>query len=92
MPSHRNSGGTVRNGGITRTGSTWLRRALVNAATVAVRHDGRMRERYERVAKRRGRKEAKVAVANTPAGVIWHMLAHGTEYRTQNEGLTQGSL
>ena len=88
MPSHRNSGGTVRYGGITRTGSTWLRRALVNAATVAVRHDGRMRERYERVAKRRGKK-AKVAVANTPAGVIWHMLAHGTEYRTQNKGLTQ---
>lgn len=89
VPSHRNSGGTVRNGGITRTGSTWLRRALVNAATVAVRHDDRMRERYLRIAKRRGGKKAKVAVANTLARVIWHMLTHGTEYRTQNRELTQ---
>ena len=92
MPSHRNGGGTVRGGGITRTGSEQLRRAPVNAATIAVRHDGRMRERYLRIGRRRGKQKAKVAVANTPAGVIWHMLTHGTEYCTQDGELTQGSL
>ena len=88
-PSHRNSGETFHSGGITRTGSTWLRYALVNAATVAVRFDDRMKERYERVGKRRGRQKAKVAVARTLAVVIWHMLTGGTEYRTQNRDLTQ---
>ena len=89
VPSHRNSGESVRNGGITKTGSTWLRYALVNAATVAVRYDDRMKERYERIGNRRGKKKAKVAVARTMATVIWHMLTDGTEYRTQKEDLTQ---
>ena len=92
VPPRRNSGGTVRGGGITKAGSAWLRRAPVNAATVAVRHNDRMRERYERITRRRGSKKARVAVANTSAGVIRHILTNGTEYRTQNKELTQGSL
>ncbi len=89
ISSHRNSGETVRGGSITKTGSAWLRYAIVNAATVAVQHDSRMGERYSRIAKRRGRQKAKVAVARTLAKVIWHMLTNETEYRTQNKELTQ---
>ena len=68
VPSHRNSGGKVRNDSMAGTVPARLRRALVNTATVAVRHDGRMRERYLRIAKRGGRKKAKVTVANTAPG------------------------
>ena len=39
VPSHRNSADTVRTGGITKRGSTWLRNAVVEAAFVATRHD-----------------------------------------------------
>ena len=88
-PSHRNGGETFRNGGITRTGSAWLRYALLNAATVAVRLDDRMKERYERIGKRRGKQKAKVAAARTLAVVIWNMPTGGTGYRTQNRDLTQ---
>ncbi len=89
VPSHRNSGETIRGGPITRTGSAWLRYAIVNAATVAVQHDSRMGERYDRIARRRGKQKAKVAVARTLAKVIWYMLTNETEYRTQNKELTQ---
>ena len=89
VPSRRNSGDAVRGGGMTRTGPAWLRYALVNAATTAVRHDERLKGIYERTSKRRGKPKAKVAVARMLDTVIWHMLTNGTEYRTQNEGLTQ---
>ena len=56
VPSHRNSGEAVR-GGITRTGSTRLRRALVNPATAAVCHVDIMRERYMRISAAAGRRQ-----------------------------------
>ena len=88
VPSRRNSGDAVRGGGITRTGSTWLRYALVNEATTAVRHDEGIKGICERISKRRGKPKAKVAVDRMLAMVIWHMPTNGTEYKTQNEGLT----
>ncbi len=91
IPSHHNSGETIRGGSITRTGSAWLRYAIVNAATVGVQYDTRMGERYDRIARRRGKQKAKVAVARTLAKVIWHMLTDETEYRTQDKELTQGT-
>ena len=42
-PKHHNSGDTVRMGGITKRGSVWLRKAMVEAAFVAIRHDARNR-------------------------------------------------
>ena len=41
VPKHHNSGETTRTGSITKRGSVWLRRAMVKAAFVAVRHDAR---------------------------------------------------
>jgi len=89
VPSRRDSADRHRGGSITKQGSTWLRRAVGNAATVAIRHDPRMRSIYDRVRKRRGWQKAKVAAARHLAEISWHILSTGKEYRTQNAELTQ---
>lgn len=51
-PSHRSSGDTHRHGHVTKTGSTWLRHVMVEAARTAVRRDRRMGDIYKRIGKR----------------------------------------
>jgi transposase len=60
-PSVRSSDGKARLGHMTRQGSPALRWALVEAAQKITAGSGPLRERFERIAKRRGRKIAKVA-------------------------------
>jgi transposase len=62
-PTVRSSDGKARLGHITRQGSRALRWALVEAAQKSTTGGGPLRETFERIAKRRGRKIAKVAVA-----------------------------
>lgn len=88
-PSHRDSGETKRGGSITKKGSVWLRNAMVEAATAAARYDARMSSTYERLAKRIGKKKARVAIARRLTEVVWHILTNSTEYRTKNEDLVQ---
>ena len=59
----RSSDGKARLGHITREGSAALRWALVEAAQKITTGSGPVREKFEPIAKRRGRKIAKVAVA-----------------------------
>jgi Transposase IS116/IS110/IS902 family len=62
-PTGRSSHGKARLGHISRQGARPLRWALVEAAQQNVRGAGPLRDDFERIAKRRGRKIAKVAVA-----------------------------
>src|SRR5207248_3517548 len=62
-PTVRSSDGKARLGRISRQGSPPLRWALVEAAQKCTTGGGPLRESFERIAKRRGRKIAKVAVA-----------------------------
>jgi len=87
-PSHRDSADVHREGGITKKGSTWLRNAMVEAATTTIRFDPRMEAFYSRIAKRRGKKKAKVAAARQMLEIIWYMLKNSEEYRTQNRDMT----
>ncbi len=89
VPKHHNSGETVRTGGITKRGSVWLRRAMVEAALVAVQHDVRIGARYQRLATRIGPMKARVAVARQMLEWVWEMLEHSTEYRTQDRDLVR---
>ena len=90
VPSRRNSGDTIQQGGhITKQGSTWLRSTMVEAALAASRFDTRMKDIYERISIRRGKQKARVAVARHMLEIIWHMLTYKTEYRTQNPELTK---
>ena len=84
-PSIHQSGSVEIRGGITKQGSRMLRWALVEAAWVAVRHDGRMRAFYKRVKHRRGSGKAIVAVACKMLKIIWYMLTRREVYGSRNE-------
>lgn len=88
-PSRRDSADIKRHGGITRTGSKWLRNATVEAATTAIRHDQRLGNLYTRISARRGPQKAKIAAAREMLVISWHMLTKNEPYRTQNHELTQ---
>ena len=56
-------------------GNTWLRGCLGQAAIGAARTDTFLGERYWRIARRRGKAKAQVAVARSILVIIWHLLA-----------------
>lgn len=59
----------------TTKGNVWLRRALAQAAWAAIRKkDSYLQAQYRRLAGRRGKKRAIVAVAHTLLTVIYHLL------------------
>ena len=76
-PTVRSSDGKARLGHITRQGSRPLRWALVEAAQHNVRGAGPLRDDYERISKRRGKKIAKVAVARKILTLCYYGLRDG---------------
>jgi transposase len=56
-------------------GDSWLRSHLGQAATSAARTSTFLGERYGRIARRRGKAKAQVAVARSILIIIWHLLA-----------------
>jgi len=80
-PSVYQSAGTFVTGSITKQGSKWLRRVMVEAAHVAVRvRDSRLRALYLRIKAKKGEKTAIVAVARKMLTIIWHLLVKGEKY------------
>jgi transposase len=80
VPGQKESAGK-RKSSKTRKGSPWLRSALVEAAQAA----GRTKEtflsaQYHRLAARRGKKKAVVAVGHTILVIAYHLLSKGTSY------------
>jgi len=73
-PSARQSGPRTR-AAKKGQGSTWLRAALGQAAISASRTPTFLGERYHRIARRRGKAKAQVAVARSILVIIWHLLA-----------------
>jgi transposase len=66
----------------TPKGNRWLRRALLQPAWGATRRrDGYLAALYRRLASRRGKKRAVVAVARTILIAAWHILKEGSEYK-----------
>ena len=74
-PSARQSGPRTRSGRKGR-GDTWLRGALGQAAVNASRTATFLGERYGRIARRRGKAKAQVAIARSILVIIWHLLAN----------------
>lgn len=79
-PGNNESAGK-RHSGRTTKGNRWLRTALVQAAWAASHTKNTyLAAHYKRLAGRRGRKRALVAVGHTLLEIIWHVLKKGTTY------------
>jgi transposase len=79
-PGNHESAGKRRSGA-TRKGSPWLRACLVQAAHAAARTKGPyLAAQYRRLAARRGRAKAAVAVAHSILVIVYHLLTEGTVY------------
>ena len=76
-PTVRSSDGKARLGHISRQGSPALRWALVEAAQKITTGAGPLRDQFERIAKRRGRKIAKVAIARQILTLCYYGLRDG---------------
>jgi len=80
-PSVYQSAGKNFTGRITKQGSKWLRRIMVQAARAAVRtRDSKLRRYYLCLKARKGDKTAIVAVARKLLVIIHHLLVNGEEY------------
>ena len=81
-PGNNQSAGKARSGK-SRKGNVFLKTALVSAAVTGCRRGGRtyLAEKYRRLAARRGKLRAAVAIAHKIIVSIWHMLTDGTVYR-----------
>lgn len=83
-PFVRQSGGRDDRGPLAKNGPKYLRWALIEAATVAVRHPA-YKARYERnkrrLGRQRGSKVARVDIARELATAIWHMLTKREPFR-----------
>jgi transposase len=74
------SAGVTKIGGITKQGSHWLRRVMVEVAHVAVRMDCRFKGMFWRISDRKCKKVAYVAVARKLLTIIWHLLLNDEMY------------
>jgi transposase len=85
-PGNRESGGK-RLSGRTRKGNRWLRRAFCQMAWAATKQKGSyFKTQYRRLAGRRGRQRALLAVAHSLITVVYHLLREPQlEYRELGE-------
>jgi len=75
-PGNEESAGKRKRSRTTK-GNVWLRRALCQAAWAAARKkDSYFQAQYRRLAARRGKKRAAIAVGHTLLEVIYHLLAN----------------
>jgi transposase len=80
-PGNNESAGK-HHSGRTRKGDSWLRAALGEAAAAGVgTKNSYLQAQYRRLAGRRGKKRALVAVGHTILVATWHMITHGVDYQ-----------
>jgi len=80
IPSEESSGGKQRLGKISKQGSSFLRFLLVEAGQTAARYDPQLKRFYRRLAARKNRSVAKVAVARKLATRLYLMLREDWTY------------
>ncbi len=74
-PQAKESAGKKKGKGSTGHGNRYLAKVLGEAAVGAGRTDTFLGERYRRIARRRGKKKAIVALGRSILVIIWHLLA-----------------
>ncbi len=91
IPSEHSSGGRQRLGRISKQGSSLLRFLLVEAGQSAARHDAELGRFYRRLAMRKHRALAKVAVARKLAVRLYLMLREDWTYAQLCRAVMQAS-
>jgi len=81
IPSTYASADKVRHGRITKRGSKWLRKALVDSITSGCRHEGRLAYVYRKLKKSKGTGKARVATARKLCHIIFAMLTDKQPFR-----------
>ena len=71
VPSTYSTGGITYQGRITKQGNRWLRWALVEAAHSAISSDLGLKQFYNKIAAKRGKNRAKIAVARKLLEIIY---------------------
>jgi transposase len=74
-PGICSSAGKSKGNGSSGHGNRYLARVIGESAVVAGRTDSFLGERYRRIAKRRGKKRAIVAVGRSILVIVWHLLS-----------------
>jgi transposase len=74
-PGVKESAGRSKGNGSTGHGDPYLARVLGEAAVSASRTNTFLGERYRRIARRRGKKKAIVAVGRSILVIVWHLLS-----------------
>jgi transposase len=87
IPSEASSGGKQRLGKISKQGNSFLRFLLVEAGQTAARYDPQLKRFYKRLASRKNRGVAKVAVARKLATRMYLMLREGWTYAQLNQAV-----
>ena len=87
IPREYSSGGRQRLGAISKQGSPFVRALLVQAAHVAVQHDAELRRQYVRLAQRKNRGVAIVAIARKLA-----VRCYGILRRAAQDAAVAGSM
>src|SRR5579859_8032654 len=84
-PGNHESVGKRLNGK-TRKGNPWVRRLLLQAAHVVGRQKhGYLTTQFHRIAARRGKKRAGMAVAHSILVIIYHLLREGVPYEEKGD-------
>jgi transposase len=91
IPREESSGGKQRLGKISKQGSSFLRFLLVEAGQTAARHDPQLKRFYRRLAVRKNRSIAKVAVARKLATRLYLMLREDWTYAQLSQAVMQVS-
>src|SRR5438309_2518870 len=92
-PGVKESAGRKKGKGTTGHGNRYLARALGEAAVAAGKTNTFLGERYRRLARRRGKKRAIVAVGNSVLTIIWHLLSDpNARYRDLGPGYHESRI
>ena len=84
VPSLHQSGDVSHTGNITKEGNKWVRRNILECARWAVRKDDHLNAFFLRIARRRGKKKAYVAVGRKEITYAWWMLKSQVTYEELN--------
>lgn len=85
VPRQSGTGGRVRLLGISKRGDTYLRTLLIHGARAVMTHSKVPPEWAQKLAERRPKNVAIVALANKMARTIWAMSAHERAYEPRHE-------